>query len=180
MKFDLLITNLSQGTKYIDLQKRLENNVASFTFFPPFWRLFQKKLKHVVFNWQYLEYNSNANPTVADATPGIYLFVLRPPYNVFEEYNHVMYVGMSDEGLNERLNKGYRTPSGVKLRPHVWRLILDYGNFLRWYYLPLPGFNQKQLEEVESYLIGYFCDPPINRKDQPTPIKEAKKSKLSI
>jgi hypothetical protein len=180
MKFDLLIRSLAQGTKYIDLQKKLENNEASFTFFPPFWRLFQRKLNHVVFNWQYLEYSSNANPAVAAATPGIYLFVLRPPYPVFEEYNHVMYVGMSDEGLNERLNAGYRTPSGVKLRPHVWRLILDYGTFLRWYYLPLPGYSQAQLKEVESFLIGYFCNPPINRKDEPTPIREAKKAKLSV
>ena len=180
MKFDLLIASLAQGTKYIDLQKKLENNIASFTFYPPFWRLFQKKLGHVVFNWQYLEYSSNANPLVAAATPGIYLFVLRPPYTVFEDYNHVMYVGMSDEGLIERLNTGYRTPSAVKARPHVRRLILDYGRFLRWYYLPLPGYSQAELKEVESYLIGYFCDPPINRKDQPTPISDAKKAKLSI
>lgn len=180
MKFDLLIKTLTKETKHIDLQKRLENNQALFTFFPPFWRLFQKKLSHVTFNWQYLEFSSNANPKVAEATPGIYLFVLRPPFTVFEEYNHVMYVGMSDEGLNERLNSGYRTPSGIKLRQHVMRLILDYGQFLRWYYLPLPGYNEAQLKEVESFLIGYFCDPPINRKDQPTPIKEAKKSKLSV
>jgi hypothetical protein len=178
MKFDLLIRSLSEGTKYINLQKKLENNWASFTFYPPFWRLFNNKLKHINFNWQYLEYSSGANPLVAPQTPGIYLFVLRPPYSIFTEYNHVMYVGMSDEGLNERLNDGYRTPSQVKLRPHVWRLILDYGPFLRWYYLPLPGFSKKELEEIESLLIGYFCNPPINRKDAPTPIKEAKKSKL--
>jgi hypothetical protein len=180
MKFDLLIRSLSEGTKYIDLQKRIESNMATFTFYPPFWRLFNRKLNNVNFSWKSLEFSSNANPTVAPATPGIYLFVLKPPYNVFQEYNHVMYVGMTDEGLIERLNGGYRTPSGVKLRPHVWRLILDYGRFLNWYYLPLPNYNVTQLKEVESFLIGYFCDPPINRKDSPTPIKEAKKSKLSI
>lgn len=180
MKFDLIIRRLAEGTKYIDLQKKLENNQATFTFYPPFWRMFQRKLSHVTFNWQHLEFSSNTNPLVAAATPGIYLFVIRPPYNVFEEYNHVMYVGMTDEGLNERLNEGYRTPSGVKLRPHVWRLILDYGRFLKWYYLPLPGFSDAQLKEVESFLIGYFCDPPINRKDAPTPIREAKKSKISL
>ncbi len=179
MKFDLLIKSLSTGTKYLDLQKRLENNAASFTFYPPLWRYFNRKLNHITFNWQHLDFSSNSNPAVSGSTPGIYLFVLRPPHSVFEEYNHVMYVGMSEEGLNERLNGGYRTPSQVKLRPHVWRMILDYGRFLRWYYLPLPGFTVTQLKEVESYLIGYFCDPPINRKDEPTPIKEAKKSKMS-
>lgn len=180
MKFDLLIRSLSEGTKYIDLQKRFENNAATFTFYPPLWRLFNKKLSHITFNWNYVEFSSNANPAVAAATPGIYLFVLRPPYSVFPDYNHVMYVGMSDEGLLERLNGGYRTPSSVKRRPHVWRLILDYGRFLRWYYLPLPGCTLAQILEVESFLIGYFCDPPINRKDEPTPIKEAIKAKLSV
>ena len=179
MKFDLLIRSLAQGTKFIDLQKKLENNQANFTFYPPFWRLFKMKLSHVQFNWQYLEFSSNSNPTVSVATPGIYLFVLKPPYSVFDEYNLIMYVGMTDEGLIERLNNGYRTPSSVKLRPHIWRFILDYGKFLRWYYLPLPGLNDTQLKEIESFLIGYFCDPPINRKDAPTPIREAKKSKMS-
>lgn len=180
MKFDLLIRSLSEGTKYIDLQKKLENNEAKFTFYPPFWRLFNYKLKDINFNWQFLEYKSDSVPAVNEATPGIYLFVLKPPHSIFEEYTHVMYVGMTDEGLRERFSGGYKTPSGVKQRPHVWRLILDYGRFLRWYYLPLPGYNKTQLEEIESLLIGYFCDPPINRKDQPTPVKEAKKSKLSI
>jgi hypothetical protein len=180
MKFDLLIRSLTTEAEHIKLQKKLENNQANFIFYPPFWKFFQKKLSHVTFNWQYLEFSSTANPAVAAATPGIYLFVLRPPYPVFPEYNHIMYVGMSDEGLNERLNTGYRTPSGIKLRQNVMRLILDYGRFLRWYYLPLPGYSVAQLREVESFLIGYFCDPPINRRDQPTPIKEAKKSKLSV
>ncbi len=180
MNFDLLIRSLSEGTKYIDLQKRLENHKAEFTIYPPFWRLFNIKLRHVNFNWQYLEFATNDNPTVPPGTPGIYIFVLKPPYSIFEDYKHVMYVGMSDEGLHERLNSGYRTPSQVKARPHVWRLILDYGRYLRWYYLPLPGKTLQELEEIESFLIGYFCNPPINRKDAPTPIKEAKKSKLSL
>ncbi|MCW3072889.1 MAG: hypothetical protein JWO44_2779 [Bacteroidetes bacterium] len=179
MKFDLLIRSLTEGTKYIDLQKKLETNAATFTFYPPLWRLFNKKLAHITFNWQHLEFSSNADPLVAASTPGMYLFVLKPPYAIFEGYNHIMYVGMSEEGLIERLNKGYRTPSSVKQRPHVWRLILDYGLFLRWYYLPLPGLTNSELKEVESFLIGYFCDPPINRKDEPTPIKEAKKAKMS-
>jgi hypothetical protein len=180
MKFDLLIRSLRSGTKYIDLQKKLENNQAQFTFYPPFWRLFNKKLNHVVFNWQSLEYKSNQNPAVAPSTPGIYLFVLKPPYQIFNEYSHVMYVGMSDEGLNERLNSGYRTPSLIKQRPHVHRLILDYGEYLIWHYLPLAGYTNAELKEVETLLIGYFCDPPINRKDAPVEIQNAKKSKLSF
>lgn len=180
MKFDLLIQNLRNGTRYLDLQKRLENNHAGFTIYPPFWRFFNNKLKDVKFNWQYIEFSSNLLPEVDANTPGLYLFVLKPPFAVFDDYNYVMYVGMTDEGLIERLSTGYRSPSSVKRRPHVWRLILDYGKYLRWYYLPLPGYTAKEIEEVESYLIGYFCNPPINRKDYPTPIKEAIKSKLSI
>lgn len=180
MRFDLLIQNLRKGTRYIDLEKRLENNRATFTFYPPFWRMFNYQLRGVTFNWSFLEFKSNLDPIVPDNTPGIYLFVLRPPFNVFIEYNHVMYVGMSDEGLKERLNSGYRTPSGVKSRPHVMRMILDYGEYLRWYYLPLPGLTEKRLREIETALIGYFCDPPINRKDQPVLIANASKSKLSI
>src|SRR5690606_6531944 len=180
MKFDLLFRLLSEGTKIIDLHKKLENNAANFTFYPPIWRLINWKLKHVTFNWQFIEFDSNNNPLVPAQTPGIYLFVLHPPFSIFSEYNHIMYVGMSDEGLIERLKSGYRTPSGVKQRPHVHRLILDYGKFLRWYYLPLPNYNLDEIKEIESFLIGYFCDPPINRKDTPTPIKEAKRSKLSV
>lgn len=180
MKFDLLIQNLKGGTKYLDLQKKLENNCATFTFYPPFWRLFNKKLNKIKFNWSYIDFNGNTKPMVPPLTPGIYLFVLKPPHSVFDSYNHIMYVGMTNEGLIERLNSGYKSQSAVKKRPHVWRMILDYGSFLKWYYLPLPGLNKKEIEEVESYLIGYFCDPPINRKDQPTPILQAKKAKLSI
>jgi hypothetical protein len=178
MHFDLLIRRLKQGTKYIDLQKRLENNRAFFSYYPPFWRYFNKKLSHIQFNWRSLEFRSDANPDVAPETPGIYLFVMKPPYSIFNEYNYVMYVGMSEEGLNERLNSGYRTPSGVKLRPHVHRLILDYGKYLSWHYLPLEGYNEQQLKEIETLLIGYFCDPPINRVSQPIPIREANKAKM--
>lgn len=178
MKFDLLIQSLRSGTKYIDLQKKLENNQAQFTFYPPLWRLFNRKLSNVVFNWQCLDFKSNNNPAVAAATPGIYLFVIKPPFQIFDEYNHVMYVGMSDEGLIERLNGGYRTPSLIKQRPHVHRFILDYGEYLKWYYLPLNGYTSQQLREVESFLIGYFCNPPINRKDAPVEIQKAIRSKL--
>ena len=178
MQFDLLLQNLKSGTKYLDLQDRMNANSASFTYYPPFWRLFGYKLRSINFNWQHLDYKSDENPNVAPKTPGIYLFVMKPPLSIFSEYSHVMYVGMSDEGLNERLNNGYRMPSVVKLRPNIHRLILNYGKYLVWYYLPLDGFNKTQLKEIETLLIGYFCDPPINKKDQPIQIRQANKSKM--
>lgn len=178
MKFDLLIQNLKTGIKYIDLQKRLENNKSQFTHYPPFWRYFNSKLSHVNFNWQFIDFASSNDPAVPPNTPGVYLFVMQPPYAIFDNYCHIMYVGMSDEGLIERLNKGYRSPSLVKARPHIHRLILDYGKYLRWYYISLNGFNKAQLREVESFLIGYFCNPPINRTDAPVEIANANKSKL--
>tara|TARA_R110000782_G_C14743243_1_gene406373 strand:+ start:531 stop:1082 length:552 start_codon:yes stop_codon:yes gene_type:complete len=183
MQYDLLIQNISSrsDTRHIDLQKALENNKTEFTFYPPFWRLFSLKLSklNVVFNWKKLEYSSNDNPKVPPKTPGIYLFVLESNPIVFECYKYVMYVGMTDDGLIERLNTGYRTPSAVKNRPNIHRLILDYGNFLTWYYLPLPNFGKSQLLDIESNLIGYFCDPPINKKDAPFVVKQANKSKMS-
>ena len=178
MQFDLLLQSLKGETKYLDLQDRMNINSSPFIYYPPFWRLFAKKLKNITFNWQSLDYKSGDNPKVNPNTPGVYLFVLKPPYSIFPEYSHVMYVGMSDEGLIERLNQGYRMPSTIKARPNVHRLILKYGQYLAWYYLPLPGYNKTQLKEVETHLIGYFCDPPINKKDQPLPIRQANKSKM--
>lgn len=178
MQFDLLLQNLKSGTKFLDLQDRIANNSSPFVYYPPFWRLFGKKLKNIQFDWRSLDYKSGADPDVNPKTPGIYLFVLKPPYSIFSDYSHVMYVGMSEEGLIERLNQGYRMPSVVKLRPNVHRLILHYGKYLTWYYLPLEGYSKQQLKEVEMLLIGYFCDPPVNKKDQPVQIREANKSKM--
>lgn len=178
MQFDLLLQNLKGDVKYINLRKRLENNQSMFVYYPPFWTLFNRKLRNIRFNWRSLDYKSGANPDVKPKTPGIYIFVIKPPHSIFDEYNHIMYVGMTEEGLIERLNSGYRTPSGVKLRPHVHRLILDYGRYLMWYYSPLEGYSEKQLKEVETLLIGYFCDPPTNKISQPVQIREANKSKM--
>jgi hypothetical protein len=178
MRFDLLIQNLRTGSRYIDLQKRLENYKFEVTTYPPFWRLFNYKLRNETLNFSSLKFSSNANPTVTDGTPGIYLFVLKPLPEIFSEYSMILYVGISEEGLIERLNKGYRTPSMVKQRPHVQRMILDYGDYLYWYYSPLIGKTNAELKEIESNLIGYFCDPPINRKDQPIPISNASRSKM--
>lgn len=182
MNYDLLIQRLKTrtGTRYIDLQKRLENNESSFLHFPPFWRMYKSKLeKKVTFIWQNLKFSSGDDPVVSANTPGIYIFVLKPNFDVFKEYGFVMYVGMSDEGLIERLNTGYRVPSSVKARPNIHRLILDYGDFLHWYYMPMPGKTTTELKEIESFLVGYFCDPPINKKDAPHIITEAKKSKMN-
>ena len=183
MQYDLLIQKISSrsSTRYIDLQKKIENNQSFFSFYPPFWRLFKIKMDKfkINFNWSYLQYSSNLNPTVPAGTPGIYLFVLEPTPNIFEGYRFIMYVGMTEDGLIERLNNGYRMPSTIKSRPNIHRLILDYGDFLRWYYLPLPGLSRTDLLEVEENLIGFFNNPPINKKDEPHVIHEAIKSKMS-
>lgn len=183
MHYDLLIQSISSRseTRHIDLQKTLESNGAPFVFYPPFWRLFNKKLSKykIVFNWQKINYSSNIDPSVKPKTPGIYLFVLEAEPVIFDTYKYILYVGMTADGLIERLNNGYRTPSGVKKRPHVHRMILDYGKYLKWYYLPLPGKTKAEIEEIESNLIGYFCNPPINKKDAPYVIREAQKSKMS-
>jgi len=183
MQYDLLIQKKSSrsDTRYIDLQKKIENNRGDFTFYPPFWRLFNKKLSDlkISFLWQKLEYSSNDNPTVPDNTPGIYLFVLQPSPSIFESYNFVMYVGMTSDGLKERLNNGYRMPSTIKARPNIHRMINDYGKYLTWYYLPLPKKTEAKLRIIEENLIGFFCNPPINRKDSPYIISQANKSKMS-
>lgn len=181
MRYDLLIRHLSDYNvnRHINRQKKLENNVASFTYYPPFWRFFKRALKGITFDWQVLQYSTGAQPAVTANTPGIYLFVLNPSPVIFNEYNFIMYVGMTDEGLHERLNNGYRTPSKIKSRPNIHRLILDYGDFLKWYYLPLPEKSESELKQIEQYLIGYFGDPPINKKDAPFEISEAKKSKMN-
>jgi hypothetical protein len=181
MKFDLLLQKLKGSTseKYILLAEKLESSWQPYVHYPPFWRLFGNKLSKMTFNWQSLVYSSNANPIVPVNTPGLYVFVLQPPYpTIFPSYSYVMYVGMTEEGLIERLNGGYRTPSAVKERPHVHRMLRDYGKYLVWNYLPLPGYTKKQLTDIETLLLGYFCDPPINKKDQPVQIKEANKSKI--
>lgn len=183
MQHDLLIQKISdrESTKSLDLQKRLENYEIEFTAFPAFWRLFDMKLKKlgVTFNWSQINYASNANPNITLQTPGIYLFTIKPSPTIFTAYEFVMYVGMTDDCLISRLNNGYRTPSTVKNRPNIHRMILDFSDYLSWYYLPLPGKTKAQLEEIESFLIGFFCDPPINRKDLPVQIANAKKSRLS-
>lgn len=182
MQYDLLIQGISSRseTRHIDLQKSLENNTCDFTFYPPFWRLFNYKLSKydIDFSWQKLNYSSGIDPDVKPKTPGIYLFVLEAEPVLFDSYKYVMYVGMTNDGLIERLNTGYRTPSGVKNRPNIHRLILDYGKYLNWYYLPLPNRPEKELKEIETNLIGYFCNPIINKKDAPYVIKEANKSKM--
>jgi hypothetical protein len=183
MQYDLLIKSISSrgDTRFIDLQKKLENNVSNFTFYPPFWRLFNKKLSDlkIDFLWEKLKYSSDDKPIVDDKTPGIYMFVIQPAPTIFESYNFVMYIGMTSDGLKERLNNGYRMPSTIKSRPNIHRMILDYGNFLYWYYLPLPKKNNKELLEIEENLIGFFCDPPINKKDAPYIITQATKSKMA-
>lgn len=183
MQYDLLIQKISSrsDTRYIDLQKKIENSRSDFTFYPPFWRLFNKKLSDlkIDFLWEKLKYSSNDNPIVGDNTAGIYMFVIQPFPTVFESYNFVMYIGMTADGLKERLNNGYRMPSTIKSRPNIHRMILDYGKYLSWYYLPLPKKNKAELLEIEENLIGFFCNPPINKKDSPYVITQANKSKMS-
>jgi hypothetical protein len=182
MQYDLLIRSISgfKDVKWIELSKRLENHQNMVGHYPPFWRLYSQKLSllKINFNWQFLDFSSGASPAVPISTPGIYLFVLKPEPSIFDSYNLIMYVGMTDDGLIERLNTGYRMPSTLKNRPNIHRLILDYGRFLLWYYLPLPGKSKKELKEIETNLIGFFNDPPINKKDAPFEIAEANKSKM--
>mgnify|MGYP002651869563 CR=1 FL=1 len=178
MKFDLLIQKLKEGIEHINLQKRLENHQYQFTTFPPFWRLYNSKLASQNVTFNSLKFSSDSDPNVPPNTPGVYLFVLKPTPVIIQEYAFVMYVGMTDQGLIERLNSGYRTQSGIKKRPHVHRLILDFGNWLEWYYAPLVGKTDDEIKEIESNLIGYFCDPPINRKDAPELISNATRSKM--
>jgi len=177
MTFDLLIRELESQKQDIDLQKKLENHQIQFTLYPPFWEMYEKELSVISFKWSCHKFDSDEPPAIDPKTPGVYIFIVRPPGALVEHYGFVMYVGMSEDGLLERFVNGYRSPAAVKLRPHVHRMISDYGKYLYWYFLPLD-MGKNELKSIESRLIGYFCDPPFNRKDRPSPIAEAVKAKL--
>jgi len=179
IQYDLLLQKLKENTSAIDESKLRYGYSAEFMLLPSDWRKYSNEISDVTFNWNHINYsNFSEIPDVDDNTPGIYLFVLKPPYEIFEQFCFVMYVGMTDEGLKERLDSGYRTVSKVKPRQNIMRLILDYGDNLLWYYAPLNDYSVTQLKSIEKNLIGYFGEPPINKRDEPVEIANAKKSKL--
>jgi hypothetical protein len=180
MQYDLLIQELKTCSSSVLESIKRYGYGAEFMLLPEDWDKYSKDISKLTFTWSHVKFSNFSDiPNVVDNTPGIYLFVLKPPHNIFDEFSFVMYVGMTDDGLKERLGSGYRNPSSVKPRQNIMRLILDYGDNLFWYYAPIINKTRIELKEIESNLIGYFGDPPINKRDEPTVIADAKKSKMN-
>lgn len=94
--------------------------------------------------------------------PGVYIFYVQPDTQLHFSQSFVLYIGYTmnlwDRYYNYIQYKRSEEPNYIERRImlNVWEKNLYYS------YIPLPGFTQQQVEDIEKKLYDALT-PPINR-----------------
>lgn len=95
--------------------------------------------------------------------PGIYLFFVKPPQQIFSEQSYILYVGYSMNLFNRYGDYLYTYKNSDEPNYFERRVMLNaYENVLFYAYLDLNNLTEVEIQEVEDHIIDSIV-PPINR-----------------
>ena len=147
---------------------------------PRYWDHYTASLRSHNFNWVEVKYTDLDTHLKSDVTNGdgigVYLFVVKPDFQIINLPGQTFYVGIAGEGdsgwhLRDRLRQ-YIQISGVEKRTRVQNALELYHNHTYVYYSKL-SVTSTELETIEEELHVFFL-PWANERDFPTNIKQAK------
>lgn len=96
-------------------------------------------------------------------TPGIYLFFIKPNYQVYPEQSFIAYVGYSMNLQSRYEDYLYKYKNSDEPNYYERRLMLNvWEDCLFYTYIPLAGLTEKQIKLLEDKIIDSLV-PPINR-----------------
>lgn len=190
LTLDILDSITSEYSQYQTIkpdEARFKNYTGSFFLDNQTWAYHYNELKNIAFSWNEFKYSDIANKKinideVVPQSVGIYLFIVKPHYLIFDMPKYVYYVGIAgaqNKGrtLNERL-KDYFAESNLKKRDAVRILIHKHYDNIYIGYSPISSLpNNTTLEEVEKSFIGYYGTHLLaNRDDIPVALKSHTKA----
>lgn len=109
---------------------------------------------------------------------GIYLFIVKSQFQIYEHSKFVLYVGIAGENgssrpLKERLNDYFRLKQVLK-RDAIIRMLEKYKNNVHIAYFT-TSVSTTILKQIEKALIGFFY-PLANKDDFPVELAPSTKS----
>lgn len=133
-----------------------------------------------VLSWQSIQYGATEETTKIPADKrGIYAFVAQSPSNALPSHGYVMYIGMAGRDSNRSLRERYRdylSCGYIRTRPRVLRMIVDWGDVLRFYYVSVEdGVSSEDLKRLEEQLNSALL-PPFSPGDVEAEIKEMRRA----
>lgn len=152
-----------------------------FVVNPAYWDKYYAKLKHIIFSWVEVKYDSkpDVKTLITSDEPGVYMFYIRPECCIWDLPKFVLYIGISGatSSLNPLKNRltSYFNHKTIRKRDALHRLLGKYYNHAYVVYSLLPGFTSKQILELEHDLLGFYY-PIANIEDFPAEIQEPRKA----
>jgi hypothetical protein len=187
--FDLLDKELSRDvlefTSITD-HYRWTNTAITFHVDPNYWTDYHKKISPYLpkLKWHELKYSEHhdLNKVIKTKDIGIYLFVVRPEFQIYSKPEFVMYVGISGEGgsmrpLRVRLND-YFNISNIKKRKKLHSMLQKYYHNTWIIYSLIEHISAPELEQLEEDFHGFFL-PPFAERDFPVLIKNIIKAQFT-
>lgn len=122
-----------------------------------------------VLTWQSIQYGVADEITQIPADKrGIYAFVAQSPNNALPLHGYVMYIGIAGRDSNRSLRERYRdylSWGHILKRPLVSRMIIDWCDILRFYYVSVEDdVSSEELKRIEEQLNSALL-PPFSQRD---------------
>jgi len=146
-----------------------------FLIDPLNWEKFYPRSSRYNYNWKEFKFSDlpNLDRLIKSDDPGVYIFYIKPPALINDLPKFVLYVGISNRPLKERL-KDYFNLSKIKKRENIHKMLQLYYDHIYVCYSVL-SIGSTELSKLEKALHGFFY-PIEARRDFPAELKKAQKA----
>lgn len=133
--------------------------VDRFILYPQHWAGYPARY---ALNWQKVRFQSDQATVIPNNEIGVYSFVVKPNIADHPAVHYLLYIGMVHKGnLRSRFRSYLSETNKEKARPHIYKMIERWSNYLWFYYVTVADPEEaKRLED--ELIIAYL--PPVNRQ----------------
>jgi len=145
----------------IDFHERgyIREHIWDFLLYPTHWTDPANHI-NIALNWSEIPFQNGQLPNVPNNQKGIYCFVVKPVVNNFFETKYLFYVGKTTRNFRVRFKEYLDDAAGRgKPRSKVFTMLKLWGDYLHFYYAPIP--NNTNIGNCEVNLLNCFV-PKVN------------------
>lgn len=160
----------------VDFTDKYKSQFFEFYLDPDGWRKFSARYG---MTWNKIRFNAG-NKKLIPKIRGIYTFTVEHTPSKFPSHGYVLYAGISGDtskaNLQLRYDQYLQYQKTGKGRPAVVYMLRKWPEDLFFSYCALPD-RRISLASLETRFLGSL-NPPINKKDFPGKISQARKAKF--
>ena len=130
-------------------------------------------------DWKSIAYGPEELGNIPDDCGGIYAFAIQHVGSGLTPHCYILYIGIAGKNSTRSLRDRYRdylTPSKVRKRLHIARMIFFWQPILRFYFAPVSrAVSSTTLQDIERQLNSALT-PPFSINDIDGEIRETRRA----